>query len=868
MYFVEISSIPTDNEFGLLFLNSPIELPDIDPQASFGDLLLSLLPSVDSAQSQESFGELILSFLPSIDGVQSYELLGSLTPGFLLNQISIQTSNDFGLLFLSSNFVSSLTAVHGEEYFGDLSSKSTSYLANFYNDENLGELSTNIIPSILGVYNDEYFGDLSLRSISYLSDLYGNEDFGDLSSKSTSYLSDFYSDENLGELSTNIIPSILGAYNDEYFGNFSLKSTSSLSDLHSEEYFGDLIAKYFIPPILGIYSEEYLGELSPNIMPSILGIYNDEYFGDLSFKSTSFLSDLYSEENFGNLYNNFTSSFSGVDSEEHLGVLSPSFIPSISGVYSEEYFGGLSFKYISFLSSLNGEERSGELSPTFILSFPGVHSEEYFGELNLDGLLSIIGLQSSAEFGSLILSVIYNLTDIPTQESLEDSLAVDYFGFMQPISWNVDNKISITSSLVWDVGLGVQKWYRVQGCCIFPTAQGSGAGISGPSYPGGCDVSNFQSNDTSCIGAAGKQRFVQNILATNVADVCRQLNNYNMKWQVCAMQVYSNPAGPSKDACNVLIDVPFSSYPECIEVSVHTNSFIKITYSDYVYFVFVHSGSGGLIASGNASFDVSGPSISILGDSKFNYAGSGGISYGGEAVVDSSWKELIDVQIEFDFYVILVEAMPSMKESVSSLRGVSSMISTVCGACTSMPSTIYTYNNIDKSYVVSRFIDKNSINFPSYFPMYYNYLLKSWTSNYQVSGYGDSGIENWNFVFSWSCLNQKAEEYSSPYWKYSISINRSFSKMSFDTRIIVTFPPQELCRLINNLSIDFSFSLNTLTNYIDNSIIDVTDYVIFSDRIGIFKDAIWTTDPWLDISISRNILNSQNQKIDLSPLLP
>ena len=328
------------------------------------------------------------------------------------------------------------------------------------------------------------------------------------------------------------------------------------------------------------------------------------------------------------------------------------------------------------------------------------------------------------------------------------------------------------------------------------------------------------------------------------------------------MQVYSNPAGPALDQCNRLIDVPFSSYPECLEISLHADVVVKFEFLDSVTLSLRYSGSGGVEVEGQV-IPTGATSLS-----SYSYTGSGVLYTGGSGEISSSWKELLEVEAGLDFYIDYIEAVPSIRPDNPALSGATGLVRTTCGACTSIPSILYFYGNLDRSYILSRFVSKNGISFPTYFPMYYNALLKSWIANYQVSGYGDSGAENWNFVFSWSCLNQRAEEYASPYWKYSIFVNRSGQSIDHDTRISITFPPQELCRLIDNLSIDFSFSLNVFTLYIDNAFIDVTDYIIFSDRIGLFKDANWSSDPWLDMRISRLASTSKFQTIDLSPIIP
>jgi hypothetical protein len=148
--------------------------------------------------------------------------------------------------------------------------------------------------------------------------------------------------------------------------------------------------------------------------------------------------------------------------------------------------------------------------------------------------------------------------------------------------------------------------------------------------------------------------------------------------------------------------------------------------------------------------------------------------------------------------------------------------------------------------------------------------LKSWNGSYQFTGDGDFGKETWNFISMWSCLGEKAGEPSDAYWKYYLSINRKVESrnIDFDTKISIVFPPQELCRLIDNLFVDFSFRLNTITQYVENSFVNVNDYVIITDKINMFKDTDWTQNPWLSIKLSRNASTSLLQTIDLSPIIP
>lgn len=591
----------------------------------------------------------------------------------------------------------------------------------------------------------------------------------------------------------------------------------------------------------------------------IYGINNINAFGDLTFQAKANTSSFLDASNFGD--HSFFSYLlaDSLSNQQTFGDPITSFTLRPDSFFQNE-FGSIYFSNKLDLFSIFNEQLFGDLSSGFLIHSQGIHSQEILGDSFLTSYLILNGFYDES-FGNATFLFEHFLTSIETQEDLNEFLVIDYFSLLQGITWNVDQSIEISSSVFWDVGQGVQKWYRVQGCCLFTTAEGSGSGISGAFYPGGCEITNFESSDPKCIGAGGKQLFIQNILATSVRDVCRQLNQYNMKWKVCSIQVYSNPAGPAQDACNKLIDVPFSAYPECIEVSVEDVS-VDIIFNDYVSFSFKYKGSGDLYLLGNSLYSGGTPL------SAYNYIGSGLVQIGGTAFESSTWSDLRQVNIDFSFEIIYIEPILSSKPAVSNISGSIELINTICGNCNSMPSIIYSYSNLNRSYSISRFFKRNSIEFPSYFTMYYNSLLKSWVSNYQFYGIGDFGEEKWNFVSSWSCLNQKAEEYSSPYWSYSIFINRSYGSVDLDTRLSVTFPPTELCRLIDNLSNNFSFNLNVRTFYVENSLIDTTDYVVMKDNLGIFKDETWLSNPWFSVNLSRNVLLPGLRTIDLLPLIP
>ena len=156
------------------------------------------------------------------------------------------------------------------------------------------------------------------------------------------------------------------------------------------------------------------------------------------------------------------------------------------------------------------------------------------------------------------------------------------------------------------------------------------------------------------------------------------------------------------------------------------------------------------------------------------------------------------------------------------------------------------------------FLNKNNATVPDKLTMKYSRKTKMWSSNHQILGEGSYGTEKWNFVFSWNCLNyaETNDDYelnSSPYWKFSLFVNKYYLDLNkdFDTKVHIVFPPDYLCNQIDNLNIDFSFSLNTITKYVRNDFVKVTEDVVINDGIGLFKTDSWKTNPLLDINLTQ-----------------
>lgn len=578
-------------------------------------------------------------------------------------------------------------------------------------------------------------------------------------------------------------------------------------------------------------------------------ISSKESFGDCSLESFLNVSSLPRQELLGSFLLDVTLRTLGVSGLEYFS--SPTLIISIP------------------ISGIESEEKLGQTVVNSISSIFGIESNETTGRTVVDSISSISGIESNETLDQTTFNSIISISGIESEEMLDNGVLMNNIAFEQDLIWRINKKFTYDLDLGWSVGQGVLRWYRVQGCCKFPTKSGSGLS-TGSQIAGGCDVIGLETDDAKCVGALGGQQFVQNILATGVADVCNQLKSGSLRWQVCSMKVFSRPASNFIDPdpnCNTLTEIPFSGYPECLEISLDSDSLIKTIMSVKIHdTIFIENGSGVSVTGGSAVITGNTENLST-----YEYVSIiNPVLTGGEAFISSSWEQDFLISTKLSFSIIKIDALFSNKETISSIVPINDTVATLCGTCTAMPSSLYAFQNFSRSIILSRFLDRNSIDFPFYFPMYYSKVLKSWKSNYQISGVGDLGKENWSFVFSWLCLDQKFEEQSDPYWKFSMFINKHIASknIDFNTNISITFPPKDLCLSINNLYFDFSFDLNTLTQYVRNDFTTVTDYVIMSDNIGLFKDAEWKSNPWLNLRLSRNTSRPLLQTLELSPIIP
>jgi len=439
------------------------------------------------------------------------------------------------------------------------------------------------------------------------------------------------------------------------------------------------------------------------------------------------------------------------------------------------------------------------------------------------------------------------------------------------IAWSTRAAISLSTEFLWNVGTLPYRWYRVQGCCSYLSANNNSG------LPGGCNLTGIQTDDPICNAANAKQLFIQNIAARTVADVCKKLNEDRVNWEICSIKVWSRPADlrlttPS-DQCNRLTEVPFSQIPECIPISLQTRAVTKITARSFLLDSFkFYIGSGGMTLSGSATTSCSVPPTQGI----YEFSSDGmEVLVGGFAATSTTGNDVVSLtfvtNIKAKFIVSNVEAVFSIVGTGNSLTLPSRTVNTSCGSCTAMPVVIYAFHNIGNDSVFSNFLQRNGLKMQNPLAMHYNTKTRSWISSYHLVGIGDDNVsgsqESWKFNFDWGCSSVVAgDELGSSRWAFSMLVIRKnlLTGLMHDTRYYVVFPPEQICNSSQNLGFDFSFNVNSSTLAVSTEFNVGVDVNLLVDKIGLFRSAYWTQNPNFSIRLSKNITKQVSQRQTIS----
>jgi hypothetical protein len=199
-------------------------------------------------------------------------------------------------------------------------------------------------------------------------------------------------------------------------------------------------------------------------------------------------------------------------------------------------------------------------------------------------------------------------------------------------------------------------------------------------------------------------------------------------------------------------------------------------------------------------------------------------------------------------------------------------ITTLC-ECGVIPLVISMAHNLDTAGMLYGFLSRNNLTLPTQLEMKYNVLHNSWQTNIHFNGVGEDDVtqEMWSLVFEWACTDKVAAvDAGENIWKFSMYAKRQLGDgQDFDTRVLITFIPIEVCS--GEVNLNFNFSLNTITR----DIVEISSVSSFTatlnllfDNIGLFKSLVWFRDPNLKIEIRQTARESTREQYDISRIIP
>lgn len=510
---------------------------------------------------------------------------------------------------------------------------------------------------------------------------------------------------------------------------------------------------------------------------------------------------------------------------------------------------------------------------------PEIYNEEGSGGALGGGAVDINGVftpdviyAGAVGGGAALLTTFYHYVsdggEVLTGGSATTSFSIQ---FDLELEWQTRATFEIDKEFSWNTGLLPLRWYRVQGVCAL-----TAPGLEG--QPGGCEIIGIQTDDAKCAKETAKQQFVQNLVGTSVADICRQLTESRLNWEISSIKQWSRPVDESlvssSDQCNVLNEVSFFEIPECLNFSIHTDAITNVGVKTFVIeSINSFVGSGGITTSGEALTRLIG--LVAPTQSFFTYVSEGGnVLTGGKADTFSSWENNLLTVIGATTYVENLEAIFGTSLDVPALQLTPQVIRTNCGSCDAMPTVLYIFHNLSNESVLLNYMKRNGLDLPNPLPMRYSSRLQSWVSNFHMTGTSSDNlgsIENWRFSFEWSCINYfGGEDLGSSSWKFSMLVVRKneFNEVDFDTRALVVFPSDQICLTSQNLGFDFSFNFNTITKFVSNDSDILPSVTLLTDSIGLFKSRFWSNNPDFTIRLSKSNTSNSVQRQDIYPIFP
>lgn len=447
--------------------------------------------------------------------------------------------------------------------------------------------------------------------------------------------------------------------------------------------------------------------------------------------------------------------------------------------------------------------------------------------------------------------------------------------FDQAYVFNVNAYLTVDQAYTFNIGRSPLRYYRVQGCCVYPTAAGSG--LPEQPFPGGCEVVGIETDDDQCTGALGKNQYVQNIIARDIQEVCEKLSRSKLRWQICSLKRWSRPADPrlrpEDDECNVLEEVPFADIPACLEFTLAIDSLTKIKATvELIQYFHDYDGSGTITMGGDApaSITAGGTTPTVW---NYSFVSSGGpIVMGGTGATSSFETDYLITTI-VTVSLPLEEPVFATTDALPEIPSNNDAIVTSCATCNALPINLFLTHNLTVPGLFYNFLQRNNLKIPQAIQMSYSPTQVAWIATLQYKGIteANSTLDNWRLVFEFACTDYISGEYTgNPVIKFSMTVNKKnlTTNKSAETKFMMTLPPVGFCASVNNFRNTFNWLFNFPTQYVRNSANLTVQSLIYYDNIGMFSSKQWMMYPNLSFTILRDPVGPGNSFYDLSPIVP
>ena len=360
-----------------------------------------------------------------------------------------------------------------------------------------------------------------------------------------------------------------------------------------------------------------------------------------------------------------------------------------------------------------------------------------------------------------------------------------------------------------------------------------------------CNVSLF-GVDNEC----GSTTFI-NVVASDPADVCRQLAGRGFDFAIKRMDRWSNPALRSDRekleatgvtfGANTLLPVDFSEYNSCagfvidhaVKVSVGAEVTIELNPSavefDTPFTIVGGFTGGGILVDGVAAATASGGAVFSILD---------------EPTVGGEFSELL-----------------------------SDKVNVLCD-CAPLPQRLQMHHTLVRNNPLEDFLNRNALVFPSDIFVRYDGNSITWTETSLLTGLnGSDQTEQWNLTWSWGCSDVVGGEKAtgSVSWQFGLTVvqrNLTTNK-KFATRVYAVFTPEGICTSGANFS--FKMEIDTDAQVVDlpRNPNTATQHFAMYDGIGLFATDSWKqNNPIFVVEITQLDQRTGFERQDIEPIFP